>query len=338
MPFKQYTHCTNTADFDPLNRPLVKVGGIAAFVALILGVILGGTLGPLLIFGGAAAGYAVIVAVFEYLLGGKLICLGGDEFASGQVIGMEPASGKPFPDNFDNDLSINICLCPYKADINAIIARGNFEAVDLPDLATPPNFQDKLVKEQTASSNHGIPYSGYDEADKSFLKKPNFHIELEGSRIADMYAAFLAIWTLLTIASTIASALPWPFNLLALLLAALLGLGIAAATWEAADDGSLDDLDFTDGDLKKGDFIVSFGTWTYDSGHNDTGVGWNELHPVKFMSKAERCPNPKEAETWKDLIKESLDLAASGASAEPGWKIHPDIDECHKQDNNEPIK
>jgi hypothetical protein len=90
----------------------------------------------------------------------------------------------------------------------------------------------------------------------------------------------------------------------------------------------------TEGGLKKGDFIVAYGTWTYDSGHNDTNVGWNELHPVKFMSKAEHCADEKEAEKWKDLITESLGRAASGLSEDPHWSIHPDIDLCNKKEKN----
>ena len=106
MAFKQYTKCTPTSSYDPLNRPLVVFGGIAGFVTLILAIIIGGVVAPWLIAAGAAAGFATISAVFEYLLGGKLICLGGDELATGQVVGMEPADAKPFPDNLDNDLSI----------------------------------------------------------------------------------------------------------------------------------------------------------------------------------------------------------------------------------------
>jgi hypothetical protein len=333
MAFKQFTHCTPSSSFDPLNRPLAIFGGIAGFVALILAIIVGGIIAPWLIVAGAAAGWAAISSVFEYLLGGKLICLDGDKLAVGQVIGLEPANEKPFPDNFDNDLSINICLCPHRPDIGSIISKGHFDAEDIPDLnLATPGFQDFLVMEQPASKNHGIPYSGYDTA--PFLNKPNLHIELEGSRISDMYAACMAIWWVLTAGAAIASALPWPFNLIVMLIAALIAGIIFGATWASSDDGSLSDVDMTEGGLSKGDFIVSFGTWTYDSGHNDTNVGWNELHPVKFMSKAEHCADEKEAETWKELITESLGRAASGLSKDADWYIHPVIDSCDQKEKD----
>lgn len=333
MAFKQFTHCTNPSDFNPLNRPLAIFGGLAGFVSFILAVIFGGVIAPWLILAGYAAGLAAIVAVFEYLLGGKLICLGGDKIAAGKVIGMEPAEAKSFPDNFDNDLSINIILCPHEADMQAILDRGHFEAEDLPDI-DPANlkFQDQLCIEQDGSRQHGIPYSGYDTA--PFVNKPNLHIELEGSRIHDMYSAILAIWWILAAGAAIASVLPWPFNLLVMLIAALIGGAIFAGTWAASDNGNLTDVDMTEGELHKGDVVVSFGTWTYDSGHNDTNVGWNEFHPVKFLSKADHCPDEAEIKIWQELILESLGLDAlpggnPASHGTKGWKIHPHIDGCN---------
>lgn len=90
-----------------------------------------------------------------------------------------------------------------------------------------------------------------------------------------------------------------------MLFAALFGGGILVGTWVGADDRSLHDVDMTEGELKKGDIIVAYGTWVYDAGHNDTNVGWNEFHPVKFMSKADHCGGKSEAAEWEHLITET---------------------------------
>jgi len=53
----------------------------------------------------------------DFLLGGKLICLGGTECAVGHVVGIEPVGfGKPFPDDIDNDFSFNLLLAPHTVE------------------------------------------------------------------------------------------------------------------------------------------------------------------------------------------------------------------------------
>src|SRR5215472_13090152 len=97
MAYRQYTHCVQPADYvDPLPRTNNAFQIIAAIAD---GVLIGGWL-PDAILG------------CDYLLGGKLVCLGGDECAIGHITHFEPPSSKSFPANLDNDFSLNILLSP----------------------------------------------------------------------------------------------------------------------------------------------------------------------------------------------------------------------------------
>jgi hypothetical protein len=96
VAYREYTHCVKPADYvDPLPRtdnPFEVIGAI-------LDGVLGGWL-PDAVLG------------CDYLLGGKLVCLGGDECAIGYITHFEPPSSKSFPSNLDNDFSLNILLAP----------------------------------------------------------------------------------------------------------------------------------------------------------------------------------------------------------------------------------
>jgi hypothetical protein len=371
MAFKQYTHCTPTADFDPLNQPLATamgLGGLIVMIASIFAQALIPGYGIFFVLFGSVFLLAAIINTFDYLLGGKLICLGGDKLAIGKVLTVElPGSKDGVIDNIDNDYSINILLCPHhEKNYNPKDPVKNFEADNLPDSdpSNPSNFQDFLVQEQTASSNHGVPYTGYESL--PFKYKPNFHIELEGARIANMYAAFLAAWALLVIAAMAALAVAsipvigWLLALLVMLFGAAVGAGIAALTYVASSDGSLDDVDPSIGELHTGDLIIAYGTWTYDSGHNfDLKAGWNELHPVKFLSKGNilqddaegypfeiptnQCIGEEQAKIWQEKIEEALNMPdlrhKEGANPLIGSSYHPLIDGCEpEKDNPEVIK
>jgi hypothetical protein len=51
----------------------------------------------------------------DYLLGRKLICLGGVKCAIGTIIHIEPVGyHKPFPEDIDNDFCVNVLLFPHE--------------------------------------------------------------------------------------------------------------------------------------------------------------------------------------------------------------------------------
>lgn len=379
MSYKQYTHCTPTSKFNPVNvKPIAQgliYGGLGAMIAGIIAQALIPYYGIYFVLGGGGLLLAAIITTFEYLLGGKLICLGGDKLAIGSVLTVEqPGSKNGIIENIDDDLSINILLCPYhevKFDPDPTI---NFMATNLPDIDKsdphpPPNsihFQDYLVYEQTASKQHGpeVVYTGYESGEFHF--KPNLHIELEGARISNMYTAFLAAWAILVLAALAAAAamavpgIGWLLAILIMLFGAIVAGGIAAITYVASSDGSTDDVDPSIGELHVGDMLIAYGTWTYDAGHNyDKKAGWNELHPVKFLSKrnllkrdaegypykipTNSCLDAKEATEWQKKIEEALNMpdlrGAEGTNSLIGSKYHPLIDGCDpNKGNTEVIK
>src|SRR5271166_2395017 len=97
MGYREYTHCVQPQDYvDPLPR---TGSAIQVIGAVLDGLVLGGYL-PDAILG------------CDYLLGGKLVCLGGDQCAIGHITHFEPAADKSFPANLDNDFSFNILLTP----------------------------------------------------------------------------------------------------------------------------------------------------------------------------------------------------------------------------------
>lgn len=316
------------------------------------------------------------------------------------MLSTEPPELKEFPSSMDNDLSINLLLCPNeRLDKNflppppAIIPWPSwklwptfFNDYEIPDTTMTNGFQDFLVKEQVQSSAHNCPFSGYPAEEElppdppqpaggvnnSAINHANFHIELEGSRIHSMYLAFLAAWAMLSIAG-IAAAVVASVPVIGCLLAAVIILStsviaasILAIAWFAGPDGSTSDPNRIPGtgavgELHPGDYLVAFGTWVYDAGHNDdehkpypkklsdgltpnplygvdnplynkeekkgmpNQMGWNELHPVKYLGKAYQCADQKQAEEWEHLITESLEYKVEEVIhlLESAWRFHP---------------
>ncbi|MCW2645384.1 MAG: hypothetical protein JWP07_1493 [Pseudonocardiales bacterium] len=53
----------------------------------------------------------------DYLLGRKLVCLGGVRCAIGTIVFIEPVGfDKPFPDDIDNDFCVNLLLFPHEVE------------------------------------------------------------------------------------------------------------------------------------------------------------------------------------------------------------------------------
>jgi hypothetical protein len=163
-----------------------------------------------------------------------------------------------------------------------------------------------------------------------------------------MYNAFLAAWALLVafaIAAAAVASIPvvgWLLALLLMLFGAGAGAAIAGVTWANADDGNTDDIDPSIGELHINDIMVAYGTWTYDSGHNsDLKAGWNELHPVKFLSRSERCADEKDAIEWQDKIIEALNIPDFRGAGEKhplvGSVYHPVLDGCAPNKEQPPV-
>ena len=139
MAYRQYTRCVQPADYvDPIPRTDSAIEKIAAAFDTVLG----GWL-PDAILG------------CDYLLGGKLVCLGGDECAIGTITHFEPPSEKSFPSNLDNDFSLNILLAPQG------LGDFTFESDNRKDFAKATSApQGRLLTQQS-----GMPIPHEDEVD-----------------------------------------------------------------------------------------------------------------------------------------------------------------------------
>jgi hypothetical protein len=156
------------------------------------------------------------------LLGGKLICLGESECAFGRVIGLEPVGfGKSFPDDIDNDFSVNLLLAPHVLEDfgassdgptnQALVANDGMQGRLIADpskgLADPAKWPDPMEKSGSLKTTGnavtylfgaGAPteYFPSEDATERLLEEvkqdaggvkripiPVLHCECEGSRV-----------------------------------------------------------------------------------------------------------------------------------------------------------
>lgn len=345
MAYVQHTHCVDTNDYTGTSKFLLALGGVFAALAVLLAFIGGGSVtGPLLYFGALL----ILLAVCEYLLGGKLICLEHDSCAIGRVMGLEPPGfNKPWPQNIDNDYSVNILLAPQLPGLTVAEAQAN-------------QVQGNLITKQPQVSAHPeLTFTVYESEDvnKKNDKTPVLHCEFEGDRIYYVCSTAEAALGALVALGTALCWIPvigWIICLIATLVA-LLAVGIA---WAASAGGDPADSGLNDGELVVDrDYILVRGDWCYDSGHE----GWNEFHPVKYV---QRLNDPNDP-TWKPPW---VEVGASGTAADYDlfrkfrdewcfetkkpedphtqvdqkdpknrWCLHPVVDGCEDEDPVPPV-
>jgi hypothetical protein len=245
--------------------------------------------------------------ICDYLMGGKHVCLGAFECAIGRIAEFEPVGfEKPFPENIDNDFSINLLLAPHSLGqftrgIDQATKRANWEHV------ANDGIQGHLIREQSGMPDPREPADGWGKYAAYFTEflAPNFgdpivfptsadppihvpilHCECEGSRIHDVCSVLSSISSLGSgICDFEVLGIPIGKAVCAIVGAALSPI-IAAAiavAWATADDGTPDParLDPESGTLDLGDCIVVTGRWIYDAGHG----GYNEIHAVRTIQK-----------------------------------------------------
>src|SRR5262249_44508759 len=161
----------------------------------------------------------------DYMLHGKLICLGGDRCAIGRVAGFETVDDKSGFDKIDNDFSINLALCPdplgslqagkahyldnynmAKASKQGVliteqagmpVPRTPFAsdpASDKPTAVPSARFSGTWVKIHTfLSLSNPIPQDIANPSDSTTWYLPILHAEIEGNRAALVCATANAI-------------------------------------------------------------------------------------------------------------------------------------------------
>ena len=283
----QYTSCVQPEDYEDLDvTPQV--------ITLIVAALAGGPVGIL------AAGAAVMSAlerVLDYMLNGKLVCLGGQECCIGVVVGFETTADKTFPDDIDNDFSINILLSPDTAATYIVMpfpTSAETKGQDPADWIKHKHLaraaagaQGRLIAEQPNMPEPREPVDGYGHYSGYFHTPPSnewnlqpvLHLECEGSRINDVRKTLEDIGSLGTGGGLCKIPILGPIAcaIVSFVLSPIVAAALTYA-WFAADEGAMADaMDPGAPPLKKGDLIVSTGRWVYDAGHG----GYNELHAVR---------------------------------------------------------
>jgi hypothetical protein len=364
MAYRQYTQCVSAQTHVKMNQYIQIALQSAPFagVMILIASAKGDVLCDLIV-----AEMVISVAILLYCqwwLNDRLVCLDGDQVAVGMVISSEPAEDKPgvtsidikgysivpIPnlDKFDTDFTTNLLLFP------------NSPGADRATVETSKPFG-KLVAEQAATRNEGLDFTSKTSSLKvvdNSTPLPGLktivpdscalHAEFEGAGVYDLRmatsialfvaAAALALCLLDGIVGTI---LAYILAILAFL------IGLIGGIIGLNDDGSPADVNpalneiHTNKDNGKGaDLLLLMGTWVYDSGHNNSGEGWNEIHPVKFAKKVGtwdgRWPDkwtqdPDGAlKNWEATVKDATSPVTVASLQEPEnqWAIHPCIDGC----------
>ena len=338
----EYTTCVLPADY--VDPPLPAAGsGLATFEAL-------------------AASLALLEDTCDYMLHGKLVCLGGDRCAIGHVAGFETVEDKKFPDTIDNDFSINLLLSTW--DLEFFTYHTKEESYKLVANDTAPGSLGPLIKEQpgmpmpreaNAESwnikdpttgdpiKHSPRYAGtfVTFPDKTYITYnpflgsrgvsydvPVLHCEIEGER------AHLVCEVL----DALSHPLPgmksfckknWFTKLLCKIVQWLLTPVIAPALAAAWAAGSNDNRDYQGaGSLTRGDLVAISGRWVYDAGHD----GQNELHPVKTIQKLpeESAVDPADFDNWCRRIGEAP-TSQTGTHADPLTTDQQKVEDEQKQ-------
>jgi len=348
----EYTSCVQPADYrDP---PLPKSGTAAATLEALF------------------ASLALLSDTCDYMLRGKLVCLGGDRCAIGHVAGFETVADKSFPDTIDNDFSINLLLAPW--DLAFFTYHTREEGYNLVANDTAAGSQGYLIREQPGmpmpreaetGAWHSPRYGGtfVTFPDRTYITYnpflgsrgvpydvPVLHCEIEGNRAALVCGTLAALSNPLPGMASFCKA-NWFFGFLCKVVQWAMTPFIAPALAAAWVAGSSDNRDYQGGgSLERGDLVIITGRWSYDAGH----AGQNELHPVKTIQKIPEETYEKEGyaalhERWCMRTGEAPPVAPPGARPqgmtpeqravhdnqrrpESRWLFHPLLDGCEPED------
>jgi hypothetical protein len=269
------------------------IGLIVAPVTLALIALFGAGITPAsMIIAASALQFACLFAinllhkVREYIFDHRLICLGGERCAIGQVISIE--------DNGDGDKSMNTVLAPATPT------------------TTPAAYQSWFQPSELIYRDPGLATRGF-HLDPATARKPLFgaglpylHAEIEGTYFDTLTLAVLAwLWTILgiAVAAMIAAGLalalgPYAWAIwiavaiLVILAILLIGL-FGGSDDDSISAGPLGEAtpspsgpiitDIGGQTINTRDFVALIGRHVCDTGHN--APCWDELHTVTGVAK-----------------------------------------------------
>jgi hypothetical protein len=338
MTFKQYTSCIDAVSFTTLNQywqstlAALATGGILAVIPSLVSPWCDVFLIPIM-----AALWIMVYC--QWFLHGRLICLpgpgskdpsgGSDQIAIGLLIDVDPPGNKAFFDSIDTDYSIGILLAP-----NPLEATSDQQHVEE---SVPYGF---LVRNQPPVIDLGVPFTGHQGTDLlTGTTVEVLHCEFEGAGVRDLLLAARIAFALAVAALMVCLFVPGPVGfIIALLLGLLSLLGDYVGVRVGQDDqANPADENPSLGELHPGvDMLVVFGSWVYDSGHNVTGGGWNEIHPIKsceVMGKwtGEWPVNINDLDArWSVILGQTTSPVTLENQKHPQnqWQVHPVLDGC----------
>ncbi len=260
----------------------------------------------------------------DYLLGRKMVCLGGTRCAIGTIIHIEPVGyHKPFPENLDNDFCINLLLFPHEVEeftskdklinwnqVTSDGVQGELIA-EQPNMPTPREpsatptpytvtylFGDGAPKPYEAKEDKTealLEETKQDAAGMKRLPIPVLHGEFEGSRIFMVCKALEPFFDIITggpgagaCRNTIGK-IPLIGGLICTIVETIIALALApfmaaAAAAAWAAAGALDEAFITGPVARR----VQLGDPVIITGRwvwDGGHSGWNELHAVYTLQK-----------------------------------------------------
>jgi hypothetical protein len=353
MAYNQYTKCVDIQDFDPRN-PYVQAAWLGLYITLPVAIVaaLQAIAYSMPLCLPYLAEVYVIAGIFGYCywwLYRRLVCLpappghpadaAGDHLAIGLLIDIAPPSSATFPD-LDNDYSVGILL-----QCNPLGAGS--PGVQNPCVSTSEPYG-YLVTPQPVTVNYPLPYRPKMGVDHDFPNHPELeiasevlHCEFEGRAIYDMLLASGAALLPAALA-TLACVIPyvgWIIALiLALIAAAILGLGWVAGQFDGGDPSdvspNIGEFHRNDDKHEGADTLVIKGHWVYDSGHRFDHTppdGYYELHPVTFCTKTHKlCGEIPYRDRWQAAINNATSPVTLENQKLPQnqWQVHPLLDGC----------
>jgi hypothetical protein len=78
MAAPQYTTCVNPEDYQDIDLTAEEITAAAGLVVAIISTVLAGPAGLVGLFISTVAGMSALLKACDYMLGGKLVCLGRD--------------------------------------------------------------------------------------------------------------------------------------------------------------------------------------------------------------------------------------------------------------------
>ena len=321
----RHTNCCQIKDAgEPpsgVQKTAAILGAVAVAVAGVVGLIaaLGlAAVSPVTLAGAATAlvvGAGLIISLInhirDYFFDHRLVCLDGDRCMIGQIVALE--------DDADGDQSINSVLAP---------ATGT---TTLTDYKKMPQVQELMLMDPGLASRGWdlIPEGARQEADPQFFgdgNLPLFHAEIEGTYFDDWTTAMLAfLWSAIALgvaAAALAAAelIPGAGWILAGIVALLAILGLIFGVEMAIGDQDTTSVkpdplgsakpdaagpiitDVTGQRLHVNDTIAIMGRHVTDTGHHTDPNHrcWNELHPIKAITKIHHSEYDKVPATAQD--------------------------------------